>query len=407
MFMAARVTPGGAGVCPARPSFSKRPAALARTSRAGAKTNATRHLLAAPAPAPCLSTANVAVARAPAARVAERHASVVARCAGAAASGGASEEKKEDGGMFGKEGLTTLGFILFWYALNIGFNINNKALFNQFPFPWTVSTVHVIVGSIYCAVLYAFGFKDASFGRPIDKKEFGYLVKPATMHALGHIAANLSFAAVAISLTHTVKTLEPAFNVIMSKLILGTVTPLPVVATLAPIIIGVALASAAEVSFNWLGFITAMLSNLTFSFRAVWVKECQANVKNFTATNNYAYTSVISMFICAPLALIFEGGSVVEGAKTAIASMGATTFWFQLFLVGIFYHLYNQFAYQTLNRVSPVAHGVCNVVKRIVVIFSSVIFFGNVMTQKTIIGTCIAIAGTYLYTTMNQKYKAK
>lgn len=39
MFMAARVTPGGAGVCPARPSFSKRPAALARTSRAGAKVS--------------------------------------------------------------------------------------------------------------------------------------------------------------------------------------------------------------------------------------------------------------------------------------------------------------------------------------------------------------------------------
>lgn len=41
------------------------------------------------------------------------------------------------------------------------------------------------------------------------------------MHAAGHVAANLSFAAVAISLTHTVKTLEPAFNVILSKFILG------------------------------------------------------------------------------------------------------------------------------------------------------------------------------------------
>lgn len=37
------------------------------------------------------------------------------------------------------------------------------------------------------------------------------------MHAIGHVAANLSFAAVAISLTHTVKTLEPAFNVLLSK----------------------------------------------------------------------------------------------------------------------------------------------------------------------------------------------
>lgn len=35
---------------------------------------------------------------------------------------------------------------------------------------------------------------------------------------------------------------------------------------------GVALASAGELSFNWLGFTTAMLSNLTFGFRAVWSK---------------------------------------------------------------------------------------------------------------------------------------
>lgn len=39
-----------------------------------------------------------------------------------------------------------------------------------------------------------------------------------------------------------------------------------------PVQAGVALASAGELSFNWTGFITAMLSNLTFSFRAVWGK---------------------------------------------------------------------------------------------------------------------------------------
>merc|ERR1712157_688244 len=167
---------------------------------------------------------------------------------------------------------------------------------------------------------------------------------------------------------------------------------------------GVALASAAEVSFNWLGFGSAMMSNLTFSFRAVWVKAAQANIKNFSATNNYAYTTVISMFICIPLALIMEGSTLVEGAKAAMKEMGVANFWMQLGLVGVLYHLYNQFAYQTLNRLNPVSHGVCNVIKRIAVIFSSVLFFGNIMTNKTMIGTCIAIAGTYLYTVMNQKH---
>ena len=71
----------------------------------------------------------------------------------------------------------------------------------------------------------------------ITKKEFGTIFGPASMHAIGHIAANLSFAAVAISLTHTVKTLEPAFNVVLMKLILGESTPLPAVLSLVPIIV--------------------------------------------------------------------------------------------------------------------------------------------------------------------------
>ena len=113
----------------------------------------------------------------------------------------------------------------------------------------------------------------ASFGRPITKDEFKTILFPASMHGLGHIAANISFAAVAISLTHTVKTLEPVFNVAMSKLVLGTSTSVPVALSLLPITLGVAAASASELSFNWTGFISAMLSNLTFSFRAVYSKK--------------------------------------------------------------------------------------------------------------------------------------
>lgn len=73
--------------------------------------------------------------------------------------------------------------------------------------------------------------------QPITKGEFKLIFGPAAMHAVGHIAANLSFAAVAISLTHTVKTLEPVFSVALSKLVLGVGTPAPVIATLVPIMV--------------------------------------------------------------------------------------------------------------------------------------------------------------------------
>lgn len=76
--------------------------------------------------------------------------------------------------------------------------------------------------------------------------------------------------------------------------------------------------------------------------------------------------------------LTFAESHIATGVETAIAKVGATRFWGDLFMVGLLYHLYNQFAFNTLQRVSPVSHGVCNVVKRIAIIFSSVFFFKQV-----------------------------
>jgi Triose-phosphate Transporter family len=54
-----------------------------------------------------------------------------------------------------------------------------------------------------------------------------------------------------------------------------------------------------------------------------------------------------------------------------------------------------QFAFNTLSRVTPVAHGVCNVVKRVCIIGTSVVFFGNAMTNQTKLGTVIALIGEW------------
>ncbi len=87
--------------------------------------------------------------------------------------------------------------------------------------------------------------------------------------------------------------------------------------------------------------------------------------------------------------------------------VGATQFWTQMVIVGLLYHLYNQFAFNTLGRVSPVSHGVCNVVKRVAIIVSSVIFFGTTMSMKAKIGTAVALFGTYLYTQAVKANSAK
>ena len=59
------------------------------------------------------------------------------------------------------------------------------------------------------------------------------------------------------------------------------------------------------------------------------------------STGVYAYTTLISIFICAPGILLFER-DVLAAAQQAAAAQGAGAFYGSLLSVGLLYHLYNQ-----------------------------------------------------------------
>jgi drug/metabolite transporter (DMT)-like permease len=67
--------------------------------------------------------------------------------------------------------------------------------------------------------------------------------------------------------------MEPFFSVLMSAIFLGDIPPIPVLLTLIPIVGGVIMASLSEVTFNWTGFTSALLSNITFQSRNVLSKK--------------------------------------------------------------------------------------------------------------------------------------
>ncbi|GKV47749.1 hypothetical protein SLEP1_g54616 [Rubroshorea leprosula] len=302
-------------------------------------------------------------------------------------------EKIASVGFFDKYPALLTGFFFFmWYFLNVIFNIINKKIYNYFPYPYFVSVIHLFVGVVYCLVSWGVGLPKRA---PIDSKLLKLLIPVAVCHALGHVTSNVSFAAVAVSFTHTIKALEPFFNAAASQFILGQQIPFTLWLSLAPVVIGVSMASLTELSFNWTGFISAMISNVSFTYRSIYSKKAMTDMDS---TNVYAYISIIALFVCIPPAIILEGPQLIKhGFSDAITKVGMTKFISDLFWVGMFYHLYNQLATNTLERVAPLTHAVGNVLKRVFVIGFSIIIFGNKITTQTGIGTCIAIAGVAIY----------
>eukprot|EP00850_Spirogloea_muscicola_P000049 SM000001S04451 [mRNA] locus=s1:268294:271577:- [translate_table: standard] len=294
--------------------------------------------------------------------------------------------------------LITGGFFFAWYFLNVVFNIINKQLYNYFPFPYFVSVVHLVVGVAYCLISWALGVPKRA---PIDRETWMLLAPVAVCHALGHVMTNVSFAAVAVSFTHTIKALEPFFNAAASQFVLGQSIPLPLWLSLAPVVLGVSLASMTELSFNWKGFITAMTANLAFTYRNIYSKKAMSGMDS---TNVYAYISILSLALCIPPAIIMEGPALVNyGWSAAIAKVGQQKFFTDLLFVGLTYHLYNQLANNTLERVAPLTHAVGNVLKRVFVIGFSIIVFGNRISTQTGIGTAIAISGVAAYSYLKAK----
>ncbi|XP_020222373.1 glucose-6-phosphate/phosphate translocator 2, chloroplastic [Cajanus cajan] len=285
-----------------------------------------------------------------------------------------------------------------WWALNVVFNIYNKKVLNAYPYPWLTSTLSLACGSLMMLISWATRIAEA----PKTDLEFWKSLFPvAVAHTIGHVAATVSMSKVAVSFTHIIKSGEPAFSVLVSRFILGETFPVPVYLSLLPIIGGCALAAVTELNFNMTGFMGAMISNLAFVFRNIFSKKGMKG-KSVSGMNYYACLSILSLAILTPFAIAVEGPQLwAAGYQTAISQIGPQFIWW-VAAQSVFYHLYNQVSYMSLDEISPLTFSIGNTMKRISVIVSSIIIFHTPVQPINALGAAIAILGTFLYSQAKQ-----
>lgn len=286
-----------------------------------------------------------------------------------------------------------------WYLFNVFFNIYNKQVLKVFPWPITITNFQFAVGTVVVLLMWSTRLYKSP---KITGSQLLAVLPLACVHTLGNLFTNMSLGKVAVSFTHTIKAMEPFFSVLLSALFLGEVPNPWVVASLAPIVGGVALASLTEASFNWAGFWSAMASNLTFQSRNVLSKKLMVKKEeSLDNINLFSIITIMSFFLLAPATLFFEG---VKFTPAYLQSVGldVNVIAFRALVAGICFHAYQQVSYMILQRVSPVTHSVGNCVKRVVVIVASVLFFRTQVSSINALGTSIALAGVFGYSRTKQ-----
>ncbi|KAL0550044.1 hypothetical protein IC582_014541 [Cucumis melo] len=289
-------------------------------------------------------------------------------------------------------------YFALWWGLNVVFNIYNKKVLNAYPYPWLTSTLSLAVGSLIMLVSWMTRIAEA----PKTDFEFWKSLFPvAVAHTIGHVAATVSMSKVAVSFTHIIKSGEPAFSVLVSRFLLGETFPVPVYLSLLPIIGGCALAAVTELNFNMIGFMGAMISNLAFVFRNIFSKKGMKG-KSVSGMNYYACLSILSLLLLTPFAIAVEGPQMwAAGWKTALSEIGPNFAWW-VTAQSVFYHLYNQVSYMSLDEISPLTFSIGNTMKRISVIVSAIIIFRTPIQPVNALGAAIAVFGTFLYSQAKQ-----
>uniref|UniRef100_A0A8C5SHR5 Solute carrier family 35 member E2B n=1 Tax=Laticauda laticaudata TaxID=8630 RepID=A0A8C5SHR5_LATLA len=206
---------------------------------------------------------------------------------------------------------------------------------------------------------------------------------------------------VAVSFAETVKSSAPIFTVIMSRMILGEYTGLFVNLSLVPVMGGLALCTATELSFNILGFSAALSTNIMDCLQNVFSKKLLSGDKyRFSAPELQFYTSAAAVIMLIPAWVFFMDLPVI--GKSGQSFQYNQDIVVLLLMDGVLFHLQSVTAYALMGKISPVTFSVASTVKHALSIWLSIIVFGNKITSLSAIGTVLVIIGVMLYNRAKQ-----
>ncbi|KAK6991183.1 solute carrier family 35 member E1 isoform X2 [Biomphalaria glabrata] len=283
---------------------------------------------------------------------------------------------------------------ILWYLSSTTDNILGKIIMTELPYPMTVTMTHLVTASIFLGQIKS--FLNVPKGKPIDKKYFYIMILPLALGKfISSVSSYVSIWKVSVSYAHTVKATLPLFTVCLARLILGEKQTWPVYFTLIPIIVGVTIATATELSFDKIGLTSSVVATFCFSLQTIFTKKCLKDtgyhhLELLTFITRLSASMFIPVWFLYDFIKIYQDTKFLENGK-----VGQTIF--MLLCAGLCNMMHNVLAFSVLAIVSPLSYAVANATKRIAIIGGSLIILQNPVGPMNILGMLIAILGVLAY----------
>ena len=198
----------------------------------------------------------------------------------------------------------------------------------------------------------------------------------------------------------------PLFTVLLTRVCFGVMHGWLVYFSLLPIVLGVAIATVTEVSFDIVGLWSALLATAGFAFITVFSKKAlkdtgMHHLRLLYMLGLMAAVMFLPVWLLVSFLLIFGAKIKVPKQMTCCFQMDAfkipselnTEVLMLLAADGCLHWLQNLLAFTLLKLVTPLTYAVANVTKRIAVITVSLLLLKNPVTMTNVAGMMMAVLG--------------
>ena len=277
-----------------------------------------------------------------------------------------------------------------WFAAAVLGTLANKELMRVFPLPVFLTLLHLLSGALLDAVLLR--RSGVRVRRSLEHSLAKASTPVAVTLALAKMLTYLSYGAIPVSLTHTVKSASPLFSACLNALFFprqklhGALA-----AALIPISLGVTLSAVTEINFRLGGFLAAVVAAFAGVLQSVFSKQCIERFRQVDPIVLHLHNSAIAFVLLLPLGLFFETRALL----TRVSDSGIPL---KLLFVSVLAQYFQTImSTLVLVHVSVVSHQVSNTLKRLIIIVSSILYFQNQVSVFNVFGMLLALLGFFCY----------
>ncbi|KAF2223984.1 triose-phosphate transporter family-domain-containing protein [Elsinoe ampelina] len=287
-----------------------------------------------------------------------------------------------------------------YLGLNMTLTLHSKAILQQIPCPWLLTTLHTTFSSIGCSLVF---FGTRSTLTRLSSRDVTTLVAFSFLFTINIAISVVSLSLVSVPFHQTARALIPASTIaayaILYKRSYSTWTQLSIL----PIVFGVALATYGDISFTVLGLTTTLLG--------VVLATCKTIATNRILTGRLSLPPLEVLMWMSPLAAaqscIYAGmvGEIGQLQQLIADNKLTRGLIFTLFCNGCLALVLNITSFQSNKSAGALTLTVCGNVKQILTILLGIVLFNVHINWVNGLGLAIAASGAALFSWVELRAK--